>query len=63
MTIQPRFAVASALFLSVLASGSIRPVAVESFFVAPQAMRAEHASLYELFKGFFEQDPAAEQSE
>jgi Mlc titration factor MtfA (ptsG expression regulator) len=36
-------------------------VAVESFFVAPQAMRAEHASLYELFKGFFEQDPAAEQ--
>ena len=38
-------------------------VAVESFFVAPQAMRAEHASLYELFKGFFEQDPAAEQGE
>jgi len=36
-------------------------VAVESFFVAPQAMRAEHASLYELFKGFFEQDPAEEQ--
>jgi MtfA peptidase len=38
-------------------------VAVESFFVAPQAMRAEHASLYELFKAFFEQDPAAEQGE
>jgi membrane-bound lytic murein transglycosylase D len=32
MTIQPRFAVASALFLFVLASGSIMPVAVESFW-------------------------------
>jgi Mlc titration factor MtfA (ptsG expression regulator) len=34
-------------------------VAVESFFVAPRAMRAEHASLYELFREFFRQDPAS----
>ena len=34
-------------------------VAVESFFVAPRAMRAAHASLYALFSGFFGQDPAS----
>jgi Mlc titration factor MtfA (ptsG expression regulator) len=33
-------------------------VAVESFFVAPRAMRAAHASLYALFSEFFGQDPA-----
>jgi membrane-bound lytic murein transglycosylase D len=32
MAIQPRFAVASALFFSVLSSGSIMPVAVEAFW-------------------------------
>jgi Mlc titration factor MtfA (ptsG expression regulator) len=37
-------------------------VAVEAFFVAPAALRAEHASLYELFKEFFRQDPASEPS-
>jgi hypothetical protein len=34
-------------------------VAVEAFFVAPQAMRGEHAALYTLFSGYFQQDPAA----
>ena len=34
-------------------------VAVESFFVSPQAMRASHASLYALLRDFFGQDPAA----
>ena len=34
-------------------------VAVESFFVAPAAMRAEHPSLYELLRDFFRQDPLA----
>jgi len=34
-------------------------VAVEAFFVAPEAMRREHAALYELFAGYFRQDPAA----
>lgn len=34
-------------------------VAVEAFFVAPDRMRQEHPSLYELFAGYFKQDPAA----
>ena len=34
-------------------------VAVEAFFVAPNAMRAEHPMLYALFAGYFKQDPAA----
>lgn len=34
-------------------------VAVEAFFVAPNAMRAEHPALYALFAGYFRQDPAA----
>jgi MtfA peptidase len=34
-------------------------VAAEAFFVAPQAMREEHPSLYELFTGYFRQDPLA----
>ncbi|HEV8691484.1 MAG TPA: M90 family metallopeptidase [Ideonella sp.] len=34
-------------------------VAVEAFFVAPQAMRGEHAALYTLFSGYFQQDPTA----
>lgn len=34
-------------------------VAVEAFFVAPQGMRREHPALYELFAGYFRQDPAA----
>ncbi len=34
-------------------------VAVEAFFVAPAAMRAEHPALYALFAGYFRQDPAA----
>lgn len=33
-------------------------VAAETFFVAPQAMRIEHAALYQLLSGFFKQDPA-----
>ncbi|MEK8032854.1 M90 family metallopeptidase [Ideonella sp. DXS29W] len=33
-------------------------VAVEAFFVAPQAMRDEHPRLYELFRGYFKQSPA-----
>jgi MtfA peptidase len=33
-------------------------VAVEAFFVAPQAMRDEHPRLYALFAGYFRQDPA-----
>ncbi|HEX5686319.1 MAG TPA: M90 family metallopeptidase [Ideonella sp.] len=33
-------------------------VAVEAFFVAPDAMRAEHPALYELFAGYFRQTPA-----
>lgn len=33
-------------------------VAVEAFFVAPSAMRAEHPALYALFAGYFRQDPA-----
>jgi Mlc titration factor MtfA (ptsG expression regulator) len=33
-------------------------VAVEAFFVAPQAMRDEHPQLYALFAGYFGQDPA-----
>ena len=35
-------------------------VAAEAFFVSPAAMRAEHAALYELFAGYFRQDPARE---
>lgn len=34
-------------------------VAVEAFFVAPQAMRIEEPAMYELLAGFFKQDPAA----
>jgi Mlc titration factor MtfA (ptsG expression regulator) len=33
-------------------------VAAEAFFVQPQAMRAEHPSLYALLAGYFQQDPA-----
>lgn len=35
------------------------PVAAEAFFVAPQALREEQPALYELFAGYFRQDPAA----
>jgi len=34
-------------------------VAVEAFFVAPVAMRAEEPAMYELLARFFRQDPAA----
>lgn len=34
-------------------------VAVEAFFVAPEAMRTEEPAMYELLAGFFRQDPAA----
>ena len=34
-------------------------VAVEAFFVAPEAMRADHPPLYMLFADYFQQDPAA----
>jgi len=37
-------------------------VAVEAFFVAPAAMRAEEPAMYELLAGFFRQDPAAVES-
>ena len=33
-------------------------VAVEAFFVAPTAMRAEEPAMYELLAGFFRQSPA-----
>lgn len=33
-------------------------VAVEAFFVAPAAMRAEEPAMYDLLAGFFRQDPA-----
>ena len=33
-------------------------VAVEAFFVAPAAMRAEEPAMYELLAGFFRQNPA-----
>lgn len=33
-------------------------VAVEAFFVAPAAMRAEEPAMYELLAGFFKQNPA-----
>lgn len=33
-------------------------VAVEAFFVAPAAMRAEEPAMYALLAGFFKQDPA-----
>jgi len=35
-------------------------VASESFFVSPRAMRAEHPALYDLLRGFYLQDPAAQ---
>lgn len=35
------------------------PVAAEAFFVAPLALRDEQPQLYELFAGYFRQDPAA----
>ena len=34
-------------------------VASETFFVAPQDLRAEHPALYGLLAGFYRQDPAA----
>lgn len=34
-------------------------VAVEAFFVAPAAMRAEEPAMYDLLARFFRQDPAA----
>ncbi|WP_369820874.1 zinc-dependent peptidase [Pelomonas sp. Root405] len=34
-------------------------VAVEAFFAAPAAMRAEEPAMYDLLAGFFKQDPAA----
>jgi Mlc titration factor MtfA (ptsG expression regulator) len=35
-------------------------VASEAFFVAPGAIRGEHPRLYELLRGYFKQDPAAQ---
>lgn len=35
------------------------PVAAEAFFVAPHALRDEQPALYELFRDYFRQDPAA----
>ncbi len=35
-------------------------VASESFFVLPHALRAEHPALYDLLRGFYRQDPAAQ---
>jgi hypothetical protein len=35
------------------------PVAAEAFFVAPDALRGEQPALYELFVGYFRQDPSA----
>lgn len=35
-------------------------VAVEAFFVAPAAMRAEEPAMYQLLAGFFRQDPAGD---
>ena len=34
-------------------------VASEAFFVAPRDFRAEHPRVYELLRGFFQQDPAS----
>lgn len=34
------------------------PVAAEAFFTAPHALRDEQSALYELFAGYFRQDPA-----
>ena len=34
-------------------------VACEAFFVAPRDLQAEHAEMYSLLAGFFQQDPAA----
>jgi MtfA peptidase len=34
-------------------------VATECFFDAPQAMRREYVELYELFRAYYQQDPAA----
>lgn len=34
------------------------PVAAEAFFVAPRSLRDEQPALYELFAGYFKQDPA-----
>ncbi len=39
--------------------GEFFAVAVEAFFVASSDMRAEHPELYDLFTGYFQQDPAA----
>ena len=38
--------------------GEFFAVAVEAFFVASAEMRLEHPGLYELFVGYFRQDPA-----
>lgn len=49
-------------FLDPYAAESIEeffPVAAEAFFVAPSALLAEQPALYELFAGYFRQDPAA----
>ena len=35
-------------------------VATEAFFVAPGRLQSEHPALYELFKSFYQQDPAIE---
>jgi hypothetical protein len=35
------------------------PVAAEAFFVAPRSLREEQPALYELFVGYFGQDPAS----
>ena len=34
-------------------------VASEAFFESPNALRREFPKLYELFRGFYRQDPAA----
>jgi MtfA peptidase len=38
-------------------------VAVEAFFVAPESMRREHPSLYDLFADYFRQDPVASEAQ
>lgn len=40
-------------------TGEFFAVAVEAFFVAPEAMRGEHPKLYTLFAEYFQQDPVA----
>jgi len=38
-------------------------VSAEAFFVAPLEFRIEHPALYELLRGYFQQDPATRQSQ